>query len=186
MRVEGEVKDDLRLSKGFLSLAKRRIFIAFMVVLKHLYALEITCAVCLTCRPQPCYTVPWSPNSLTHPTMPPFWLQSRAEFLHHKYAPATIPRQEAQTSLKKALPTFLLYEKWCGWHDNILGYARNTKQFKFKWKDALGKENQFQFSIQVLGENKRPRIYQKLPPWIGNKLGGCPAFSLTLSVAHHF
>lgn len=48
-------------------------------------------------------------------------------------------------------------------------------QFKFKLKGALSKENQFQFSIKVLGENERPRIYQKLPPWAEQWLVGLPS-----------
>lgn len=74
MRVEEEVKDGLRRrSEGFLSLAKRRILIAFMAVLILSYALEITCAARFTHRLQPCHTVPLSPQLPCTPHYaPPF------------------------------------------------------------------------------------------------------------------
>lgn len=62
IKIKDEVKDGLRLGKGFFSLTKTGILGAFMVFLKRSYALEITCAVCLTWRPQPYHTVSLAPQ----------------------------------------------------------------------------------------------------------------------------
>ena len=62
IKIKDEVKDGLRLDKGFLSLTKTGILGVFMVFLKRSNALEITCAICLTCIPQPCHTVSWAPQ----------------------------------------------------------------------------------------------------------------------------
>jgi hypothetical protein len=59
--------------------------------------------------------------------------------------------------------TFLHYGKWCGRHDNILGYSRNTGNLSSAGKMRWGDKKQLQVSIKVLGENERARIYQQLP-----------------------
>lgn len=149
-----------------------------MAVLKLSYALEITCAARFTHRLQPCHTVPLSPQLPCTPHHVPHsdsvcW--SGAGFLHHQYVPTMIPRQAVANLTEESASHLSALWKMVRVAWQHIRLNQKYSQFKFKLNDALSKKNQFQFSIKVLGENERPRIDQKLPPWAEQWLVGLPS-----------
>lgn len=132
-----------------------------MVFLKRSYALEITCAVCLTCIPQPCTLCPWHPNCLSLLSCPPSILivcfRVGLGFCIINMLQQWFQGRRWQTSLRKSFPPSLWKTVRVAWQQIRL--CQKYQQFKLTWKDALGKENQFQFPIKVLGKNRRSRIY---------------------------
>lgn len=80
-----------------------------------------------------------------------------------------------QTSLRKSFPPSLWKMVRVAWQQIRL--CQKYQQFKLIWKDALGKENQFQFSIKVLGKKRRPRFLGIYLCGQSNELGAAqPSF----------
>lgn len=129
-------------------------------------------------KTQPGHTVPLAlqfPCTPYHALRSASVCQSGAGFLHHKYAPAMIPRQEVANLTGDGASHLSSLWKTVRVASQLIILCQKYQQFKFIWKDALGKQNWFQFSVKVLDKNERPRNYQKLPLWAEQWLVGLPS-----------
>lgn len=151
--------------------------------------MEITCSVCLTCRPQPHHTVPLVPQLPCTPTPVPLILipcVAHLGFLCHKYAPADDSKAgdgKRRRGSCPVRPTFLHYEKRCGWHDNILGYARNTGNLSLYEKMHWGKKTNFNSPSRYLAKMKGQKFIRNYFCGQSNVLRGCLGLSPTLRIA---
>lgn len=131
-----------------------------MVVLRLQHALEITCV--LNVQMQPLHHMPTAttstPTPLHMPPYPSFWvcvLQSLGfciiNMLQQWFQEGGGKPQQGSSPV---LPTFLHCDKRCGWHDNILGYARNSGNLSSCEKMHWGGKTNFNSPSRYLVKTK--------------------------------